>query len=149
MTDPTASQGIPKSRGADDKAAPAKKLRLLVVDDHEVVRQGLAALLNRRDAFQVVAEAGNRRESASAGFILLWIRQVCAMVSSVLTNLSSPKARIRTLVGNSTETMRPRRCSTRARCSPTSRIAKSTTCSSRRGPRYPGTSWRPAWSTNL
>jgi DNA-binding NarL/FixJ family response regulator len=66
MTDPTESTGIPKSPGADDKAAPAKKLRLLVVDDHEVVRQGLAALLNRREAFQVVAEAGNVEEALSA-----------------------------------------------------------------------------------
>ena len=35
----------------------ARPLRLLVVDDHEVVRQGLASLLDRREAFQVVAEA--------------------------------------------------------------------------------------------
>jgi two-component system response regulator DevR len=66
MTDPTEPQGIPKSPGADDKSAPAKKLRLLVVDDHEVVRQGLAALLNRRDAFQVVAEAGTVEEALNA-----------------------------------------------------------------------------------
>ncbi len=33
-------------------------LRVLVVDDHEVVRQGLVALLARRERFQVVAEAG-------------------------------------------------------------------------------------------
>jgi two-component system, NarL family, response regulator DevR len=33
-------------------------LRLLVVDDHEVVRQGLVALLERRAAFSVVAQAG-------------------------------------------------------------------------------------------
>jgi two-component system response regulator DevR len=66
MTDPTESQGIPKSPGTDDKAAPTKKLRLLVVDDHEVVRQGLAALLNRRDAFQVVAEAGTVEEALNA-----------------------------------------------------------------------------------
>ena len=33
-------------------------MRLLVVDDHEVVRQGLVALLDRREGFQVVAEAG-------------------------------------------------------------------------------------------
>jgi DNA-binding NarL/FixJ family response regulator len=38
-------------------------LRLLVVDDHEVVRQGLVALLDRRQAFQVVAEAGTVAES--------------------------------------------------------------------------------------
>jgi len=38
-------------------------LRLLVVDDHEVVRQGLVALLERREIFQVVAEAGSVAES--------------------------------------------------------------------------------------
>lgn len=38
-------------------------LRLLVVDDHEVVRQGLVALLDRREGFQVVAEAGTVAES--------------------------------------------------------------------------------------
>jgi DNA-binding NarL/FixJ family response regulator len=37
---------------------PVKTLRLLVVDDHEVVRQGLVSLLDRRPGFQVVAEAG-------------------------------------------------------------------------------------------
>ncbi|HEU4673932.1 MAG TPA: response regulator transcription factor, partial [Candidatus Limnocylindrales bacterium] len=38
-------------------------LRLLVVDDHEVVRQGLVALLDRREGFQVVAEAGSVAEA--------------------------------------------------------------------------------------
>ena len=42
---------------------PAPVLRLLVVDDHEVVRQGLVALLDRRDGFQVVAEAGTVAEA--------------------------------------------------------------------------------------
>src|SRR5205814_6191978 len=37
--------------------------RLLIVDDHEVVRQGLVALLDRRPGFQVVAEAGNVAEA--------------------------------------------------------------------------------------
>jgi DNA-binding NarL/FixJ family response regulator len=41
----------------------ARPLRLLVVDDHEVVRQGLVALLDRRPGFQVVAEAGTAAES--------------------------------------------------------------------------------------
>ena len=36
---------------------------LLVVDDHEVVRQGLVALLDRRAGFQVVAEAGTAAEA--------------------------------------------------------------------------------------
>jgi two-component system, NarL family, response regulator DevR len=43
--------------------APAKPLRLVVVDDHEVVRQGLVALLDRRPNFQVVAAAGTVEES--------------------------------------------------------------------------------------
>jgi DNA-binding NarL/FixJ family response regulator len=41
-------------------------MRILVVDDHEVVRQGLVALLGRRDEFQVVAEAGSVSEALAA-----------------------------------------------------------------------------------
>jgi two-component system, NarL family, response regulator DevR len=46
-------------------AVPANPtaLRLLVVDDHEVVRQGLVALLDRRAGFEVVAQAGTVAES--------------------------------------------------------------------------------------
>ncbi len=52
MTDePTSPVGRPTS------------LRLLVVDDHEVVRQGLVALLDRREGFEVVAQAGTVAES--------------------------------------------------------------------------------------
>ena len=41
-------------------------LRLLIVDDHEVVRQGLVALLDRREGFQVVAQAGTVAEAIEA-----------------------------------------------------------------------------------
>jgi DNA-binding NarL/FixJ family response regulator len=41
----------------------ARPLRLLIVDDHEVVRQGLVALLDRRQGFEVVAEAGTAAEA--------------------------------------------------------------------------------------
>ena len=51
MTDPTPPAEMPSS------------LRLLVVDDHEVVRQGLVALLDRREGFEVVAQAGTVAES--------------------------------------------------------------------------------------
>jgi DNA-binding NarL/FixJ family response regulator len=48
----------------DDPGA-VRPLRLLVVDDHEVVRQGLVAMLARREAFQVVAEAGTAAEAVA------------------------------------------------------------------------------------
>ncbi|HUG47437.1 MAG TPA: response regulator transcription factor [Candidatus Limnocylindria bacterium] len=48
---------------ATEKSPAQRQLRLLVVDDHEVVRQGLVALLGRRPNFQVVAEAGNVAEA--------------------------------------------------------------------------------------
>jgi DNA-binding NarL/FixJ family response regulator len=48
-----------------DTTAP-RPLRLLVVDDHEVVREGLVALLSRRNEFQVVAEAGTVAEALVA-----------------------------------------------------------------------------------
>jgi DNA-binding NarL/FixJ family response regulator len=41
-------------------------LRLLVVDDHEVVRQGLVALLARHPRFQVVAEAASVADAIAA-----------------------------------------------------------------------------------
>lgn len=41
-------------------------LRLVVVDDHEIVRQGLVALLDRREGFQVVAEAASVAEAVEA-----------------------------------------------------------------------------------
>jgi two-component system, NarL family, response regulator DevR len=48
-----------------EPASPSP-LRLLVVDDHEVVRQGLVALLDRREGFQVVAEAGTVADAIEA-----------------------------------------------------------------------------------
>ncbi len=43
-----------------------RPLRLLVVDDHEIVRQGLVALLDRRPEFSVVAQAGTMAEAVGA-----------------------------------------------------------------------------------
>ena len=45
------------------RGSAGRPYRLLVVDDHEVVRQGLVALLDRRPNFQVVAEAGSVEEA--------------------------------------------------------------------------------------
>jgi two-component system response regulator DevR len=43
--------------------SPEPRIRLMVVDDHEVVRQGLVALLDRRPGFEVVAQAGSVAEA--------------------------------------------------------------------------------------
>jgi two-component system, NarL family, response regulator DevR len=52
---------------ADRPGPPtAHPLRLLIVDDHEVVREGLVSLLDRRPGFQVVAEAGTVKEALAA-----------------------------------------------------------------------------------
>jgi DNA-binding NarL/FixJ family response regulator len=39
------------------------KQRIVLVDDHEVVRLGLKALLDRHPQFEVVGEAGSAREA--------------------------------------------------------------------------------------
>ncbi|MGH2468182.1 MAG: response regulator, partial [Candidatus Limnocylindrales bacterium] len=44
---------------------PSLPTRLLVVDDHEVVREGLVALLDRRPGLQVVGEAGTVADAIS------------------------------------------------------------------------------------
>jgi two-component system response regulator DevR len=44
---------------------PSAPLRLLIVDDHEVVRRGLVDYLDRREQFQVVAEAGTCAEAVT------------------------------------------------------------------------------------
>jgi two-component system response regulator DevR len=43
----------------------AAPLRLLIVDDHEVVRRGLVDFLDRRPQFQVVAEAGTAADAVA------------------------------------------------------------------------------------
>ena len=40
-----------------------RDLRIMLVDDHEVVRLGLKALLGRNPRFEVVAEAGTADEA--------------------------------------------------------------------------------------
>lgn len=51
------------AEAADGHVQPV--LRLLVVDDHEIVREGLVSLLERRRQFQVVAQAGTVAEALS------------------------------------------------------------------------------------
>ena len=47
----------------ESRAAPSAPIRILIADDHEVVRIGLAALLDRQEGFVVVGEAGSGDEA--------------------------------------------------------------------------------------
>jgi DNA-binding NarL/FixJ family response regulator len=46
------------------------KLKILLGDDHVIVRQGLRKILERRDDWEVVAEAGDGREAVSQALAL-------------------------------------------------------------------------------
>jgi len=48
---------------APDTTAPAAAIRILIADDHEVVRIGLAALLDAQEGFEVVAQARSGSEA--------------------------------------------------------------------------------------
>jgi two-component system NarL family response regulator len=58
---------VPTNRSTDDhwtvSELPRKPYTVLIADDHPIVREGLAALINRRSDMQVVAEASNGREA--------------------------------------------------------------------------------------
>jgi two-component system, NarL family, response regulator DevR len=67
--DQTADDAAPSGSSSEPHAAgqaAGRPLTLLIVDDHEVVRQGLVAMFERRPGFQVVAEAGTVAEAIEA-----------------------------------------------------------------------------------
>ncbi len=43
----------------------ALRIRVLIVDDHKIVREGLASLLNEQPDIEVIGQAGNGREAIS------------------------------------------------------------------------------------
>ncbi len=51
--------------GAARPGARAARIRVLIADDHTVVREGLAAIIGRQPDMQVVAEANNGREAVA------------------------------------------------------------------------------------
>lgn len=50
---------------ADGPEGPARKLRILLADDHEIVRQGARALIERRPEWEVCGEAGDGRSAVA------------------------------------------------------------------------------------
>src|ERR1700752_5444199 len=56
-----ASEVLP---GAESKRA-GKRIRVLIAEDHAVVRRGLAAIINLEDDVQVIAEVGDGMEAVT------------------------------------------------------------------------------------
>lgn len=58
---------MPTNKSTDDhwrvSELPRKPYTVLIADDQPIVREGLAALINRRSDMQIVAEASNGREA--------------------------------------------------------------------------------------
>jgi DNA-binding NarL/FixJ family response regulator len=52
------------------KQAGARTLRVLLVDDHQVVREGLAALLGEQQDLEIVGQAGDGREAVDLASVL-------------------------------------------------------------------------------
>jgi PAS domain S-box-containing protein len=66
---PETQEQAPEPAGAAAPAAPPPvngKIRVLVVDDHTVVRQGIVGLLRAQKDIEVVGQAGNGREAVEA-----------------------------------------------------------------------------------
>lgn len=60
----SATQSSPKSAPQSSrKPAPQRPIRIMIVDDHRVVREGLASILNEEADIEVVGEAGNGQEA--------------------------------------------------------------------------------------
>jgi two-component system, NarL family, response regulator DevR len=60
---------VTDERDPTDTQSPATRVapwRVLVVDDHEVVREGIVSSLDRRENFHVVAQAGTVAEALAA-----------------------------------------------------------------------------------
>lgn len=57
--------GVDVSQGDSIHAASRTRIRVLIVDDHTVVREGIRALLERRASLQVVGEAGSVAEAVA------------------------------------------------------------------------------------
>jgi len=76
----------------NNMSLPARKNRIVVVDDHPVVREGLEQLINREDDLVVCATAGNAKNALKA----VEERQVdLVIVDMLLKNTTGVKVAIK------------------------------------------------------
>ncbi len=66
----TTEDGQPRASLSSVLRAPSSVLRVLLVDDHKVMREGLAALLTEQADLDVVGQAGNGREAVDLAYRL-------------------------------------------------------------------------------
>jgi signal transduction histidine kinase/CheY-like chemotaxis protein len=64
-------QEIPQTGNKQSKQMKNKGIRILLVDDHRIVREGLANLLKENAAFEIVAHAENGQEAVEKAEIFL------------------------------------------------------------------------------
>jgi NarL family two-component system response regulator LiaR len=85
--------------GASPSASTGPPVRVLVVDDHPIVRQGLQSFLSSREGIEVVGEAGTAEEAVSAAGRL---RPDVVLLDLVMPGGGSIEAigRIRALAGS-------------------------------------------------
>lgn len=69
MIESTKSASAPQSRPHATRSDPQVEISVLIADDHEVVREGLVAMINRQQNMHVVAQAADGAEA-----LALWRR---------------------------------------------------------------------------
>ena len=83
---------------------PRSPLRVLIVDDHDIVRKGLAMLVSRQDDLQVVGEAGtaaealDRARELSPDVVVLDIRLPDASGVEVCRDIRSQNSDVKVLM---------------------------------------------------
>ncbi|MEW5871916.1 MAG: response regulator transcription factor [Chloroflexota bacterium] len=88
-------------------SSPANAIRILLLDQHSLVREGLCLLLERQPNLLIVGEAGERQRAielarqASPDIILLELNLDCELDPEIITQLlqANPTARIILLTG--------------------------------------------------
>jgi two-component system response regulator DegU len=86
-------------------------IRVLVVDDHVILRQGIREMLNKEQDFQVIAEAENEKEALSLNtklkpdIVLVGIAldHVSGMTTAKQLLRSSPETRVVLCAGSNDE----------------------------------------------
>ena len=66
VLDPAGRQWRALIRGTTPAASATLHARVLVVDDHSLLRTGVANIINQEPGFEVVAEAANGRDAIDA-----------------------------------------------------------------------------------